>query len=129
MFPASIIGYLVATATVQPISSRLGLRGIAVLSPALRLVAALVLMIGPAFPIILVTSVFFGYGTGLTDISWNAWASRMAQPNIAQGLLHGSFSVGCVLGPIISVTVLREHMWYMLYSVIVSDLRHNLKYH
>ena len=115
-----MLGYLLAAATVPGISVRFGLRTIAVLSPVLRIAAALVLTISPPFGILLLAYAFFGYGTGLTDTAWNAWASRMSRPNVAQGLLHGSFSVGCVLGPVIAVATLKNHAWNTVYSVIVS---------
>ena len=115
-----MLGYLLATATVQNISVRFGLRAIAIVSPLLRLAAALVLTISPSFGILLVTYACFGYGTGLTDTSWNAWASRMSRPNVAQGLLHGSFSLGCVLGPVIAVALLKGYSWNKFYSVVVS---------
>lgn len=115
-----MLGYLLATATVQSISERFGLRAIAIVSPFLRLAAALVFMISPSFGILLVTYACFGYGTGLTDTAWNAWASRMSRPNVAQGLLHGSFSLGCVLGPVIAVAILKHYAWNICYSVIVS---------
>lgn len=117
-----MVGYLLSTVTVQSITSHFGLRAIAVASPLLCLVSALVLTTGPAFAVLLIAYVFFGYGTGLTDVSWNAWASRMARPNVVQGLLHGSFSIGCILGPGIVVAILEKHRWNSFYLVIVSHI-------
>lgn len=121
IFPSSLLGYLIATTLVAPIRRRLGLRGIAIVSPLLRIFAALIIASGPAFAILLSVNALLGLGSGLTDMAWNNWASNMTRPNVAQGLLHGSFSVGCIAGPAVAVAVLSSHSWYILYMIIVSS--------
>lgn len=98
----------------------MGRRGIAAISSASRLLACLVLSSCPPFPVFLAGFVGFGYGTGLTDTAWNAWASGMRRPNVVQGVLHGSFSAGCVAGPAIVTLVLRKSAWPLLYGILVS---------
>jgi hypothetical protein len=70
----------------------------------------------------------FGYGTGLTDTAWNAWASGMSRPNVVQGILHGSFSVGCVIGPVLASLILRGSAWPLLYGVLVRNPNTNPDY-
>jgi MFS family permease len=120
MFPAGLLGYLTAVTLVEPIRSRLGRRGIAVIAPILRISAALVVATRPTFAILLAVNAVYGMGSGLTDISWNNWASCLSQPNLAQGLLHGSFSVGCILGPAIAVALLKIYPWNAFYLFLVS---------
>jgi MFS family permease len=126
VFPAGVFGYLIATATTDRIQSRRGRRGIALVSSVSRLVFALLLSSAPAFPLFLIGFVGFGYGTGLTDTAWNSWASSTSQPNVVQGILHGSFSVGCVAGPALATVVLRKSSWSLLYGVLVSPV--NISY-
>lgn len=123
-----MLGYLCATASVEAICKRFGRRGIAILSPVLRILTGLVLATAPAYGVLLVTYVVWGYGTGLTDTAWNTWASGMQRSNVWQGLLHGSFSLGCVTGPLIATAVLRGHSWSSFYLVIVSHHAHRLSY-
>jgi MFS family permease len=111
---------LIATATTNRIQSSKGRRGIAIVSSASRLLFAFTLSRAPAFPLLLVSFAGFGYGTGLTDTAWNAWASSTSQPNVIQGILHGSFSVGCVAGPALATIVLRKSAWPVLYGLLVS---------
>jgi MFS family permease len=120
VFPAGVFGYLIATATTNRIQSRKGRRGVAVVSPASRFLFALLLSRAPAFPLFLVSFAGFGYGTGLTDTAWNTWASSTSQPNVIQGVLHGSFSVGCVAGPALATIVLRKSAWPFLYGLLVG---------
>lgn len=120
MFPAGVFGYLIATATTNRIQSRKGRRGISVTSSAFRLLFALLLSSAPAFPCFLISFAGLGYGTGLTDTAWNTWASSTSQPNVIQGILHGSFSVGCVAGPALATIVLRKSAWPLLYGLLVG---------
>lgn len=122
MFPAGVFGYLIATATTHRIQENRGRCGIALVSSAFRLIFALVLSSTPAFPVFLVSFAGLGYGTGLTDTAWNTWASSTSQPNVIQGILHGSFSVGCVMGPALATIVLRRSAWPLLYGLLVGYL-------
>jgi predicted MFS family arabinose efflux permease len=120
VFPAGVFGYLFATATTYRIQLSQGRRGISVVSSASRVLFALILSGAPAFPLILVSFAGLGYGTGLTDTAWNSWASSTSQPNVIQGILHGSFSVGCVAGPALATIVLRKSAWPLLYGLLVG---------
>ena len=120
VFLAGVFGYLIATATTNPMQLKTGRRGISVVSSASRLLFALLLSSAPAFPLFLIGFAGFGYGTGLTDTPWNTWASSTSQPNVIQGILHGSFSVGCVAGPAVATIVLRKSAWPLLYGLLVS---------
>lgn len=116
-----MIGYVCATASVESICLRFGHRAIAVLCPIVRLLAALLLSAEPAFGVTLIAYAGLGFGSGLTDTAWNTWASGMKRPNVLQGLLHGSFSLGCILGPICVVALLRQYEWSSFYLVIVGS--------
>jgi fucose permease len=120
VFPAGVIGYLVATASTHRIQSRKGRHGIAITSSASRLLFTLLLSSAPAFPVFLASFAGLGFGTGLTDTAWNAWASSMPQPNVVLGILHGSFSVGCIVGPVLASVVVRRSAWPLLYGVLVG---------
>lgn len=124
------MGYLLATSTAHRIQLRTGRRGIAAVSSASRLLFSVVLSRHPAFPFFLASFVGFGYGTGLTDTAWNSWAAGMSRPNVIQGILHGSFSAGCVAGPAIVTIVLRTSSWPLLYAMLVSinELPRDIEY-
>ena len=84
-----------------------------------RLAPAAVLGTGPPFPFLLASFFVFGFGTGLTDSGWCAWASCLPYANVVQGFLHGAFGVGCVLGPFIAVSIIdKGYGWYTLFRLI-----------
>lgn len=49
------------------------MRGIAVITPVLRLLATLLIAIGPPFGALIAIYAVFSLGSGLTDIAWNNW--------------------------------------------------------
>lgn len=72
MFPAGVLGYVLATFTTPLIQTRKGRRGIAVISSACRLLFTVILSSQPIFPVFLVSLTGLGYGTGLTGTAWIA---------------------------------------------------------
>jgi hypothetical protein len=82
-------------------------------------------MQGPAFHVLLVGYGVFGVGTGLTDSGFCAWGSGVPFTNIVQGVIHGAWSTGCVLGPqVVALMLNRGQPWYCFYRLLVgpSDL-------
>ncbi|KAJ9607502.1 hypothetical protein H2200_007580 [Cladophialophora chaetospira] len=123
IFVAAMVGYLCATAAIEQIHLRLGRRGIALLSPSIRLLAAGVLSTGPSFHVALAAYFLFGFGTALVDAGWCAWASSLPYANICQGFMHGAFSTGCVFGPMASLAVLKNGFeWYGFYRFATVPL-------
>lgn len=121
IFAAVVTGYLAATALAQMIVLRMGLRGATLISPASRLLASVLLALRLPFPAVLLAYSLFGFGTGLTDTAFNAWAAGSNRPNIVQGFLHASFAVGCVLGPIGVAEMLKRYSWSHFYVAMVSS--------
>jgi fucose permease len=77
----------------------------------------------PPFPVILIAFAITGFGIGLVDSAWCAWASELPKANTVQGLLHGSFSMGATFGPLIatSMCIKAELPWYTYYYVLVCS--------
>ncbi len=127
IFVVQMAGYLCATAATQQIHLRLGRRGIALLSPLIRLLAAAGLSTGHSFHVALPMYALFGFGTSLVDAGWCAWASGLPYANICQGFMHGAFSTGCIFGPIAALAVMKRGFeWHGFYRFVVSPM--NLSY-
>jgi fucose permease len=121
IFVAHTLGYLCATTLIQSIHFRFGRRGIALLSPFIRLCASLLLATGPPFKFTLVIYGLFGFGVALVDIGWCTWATSLPYSNICQGMMHGSFSTGSIIGPLVATLVSkRGYDWNAFYVLAVS---------
>jgi fucose permease len=119
IFPCTVAGYLCSTLSIQYVHFRLGRLGVGYVSSILRLIALVLLSAGPSFSFCLLAFAILGFGTGLTDSGWSAWAANLKNPNIVQGPLHGAFGVGCILGPVIAVALIdRRYSWYDIYRIV-----------
>lgn len=120
IFPAALVGYLTAVSAIQSIHVRFGRRAIAFLGPLFRILGGGILLSGPPFPLALAGYFAFGIGTGFTDAGFCAWGSSAPYTNIVQGIMHGSWSIGCVLGPQAVAMILRRGgLWYHFYWFLV----------
>jgi hypothetical protein len=106
---------------------RLGWRGISILTPAFHVISMLLLSLGPPFAVVLIGILFAGIGTGISDAGFCAWSSKMKRANVVQGFLHGSFSSGAVVGPVLVLGVVGEGVstaggrgWWTFYWVAVG---------
>lgn len=121
IFVVHMAGYLCATAAIESIHVRVGRRGVALMSPIIRLLAAAVLSTGPPFNVALAAYSLFGFGTALVDAGWCAWASSLPYASVCQGFMHGGFSTGAVFGPVVALAVLKRGFeWYGFYRLAVG---------
>ncbi|EMD91283.1 hypothetical protein COCHEDRAFT_1224478 [Bipolaris maydis C5] len=121
IFLAGPIGYVLAAQFSDAVHYRFGQRGIAFAGPILQVIATATVAAHPGFGLILVAFAFQGLGTGLLDGSWCAWAGSMQKANTISGLLHGSFSVGAALGPLLLTVLTAKHQdWWTWYSILAG---------
>lgn len=123
IFLINPIGYLSAAALNNSIHLKFGQRGVALIAPIGHLIFTCVASLHPNFYLLLASFAFAGFGTGLFDGAWCAWAGAMENANTVSGFLHGSYSVGAGLGPFLAGTLLSkgQYPWYSWYYVLVSD--------
>lgn len=122
IFIAGPVGYVIAAQSNAFIHSRFGQRGVAVLGPAFHLLSAILIATHLPFPVVLLGAALNFVGTGLLDGSWCAFAGAMENGNAISGLLHGSFSAGAAIGPLLSGALLSggHRPWFDWYYVLVS---------
>lgn len=119
VFLASFPGYLLAAITSDRLHLRFGRRGLAVFASTCRLVAYIALVCHPPWAVIVVFLVFSGWGNGLLDAGWNAWAGDLNAPNELLGLIHALYGLGAAVAPLIaSAMVDRSGLaWYEFYYI------------
>jgi fucose permease len=127
VFLAGPTGYVFAARLNHVIHVKLGQRGIAIIGPVIQVISAAVTATHPPFFGLLLSLALGGFGYGLLDGSWCAWAGAMERANFVSGLLHGSFSVGAGLGPIMAAQLLEQtsaqwfHWYYLLAAISVVE--------
>ena len=124
IFLAPLVGYLTAASVNSTVHSKFGQRGVAIVAPTCQVLQALVFSLHPPYFVILMSYAIIGFGIGLVDSAWCAWAGGLPKANTVQGFLHGSFSLGATIGPFIATSMFTKAKlpWYMYYYVLVRSL-------
>jgi len=119
IFLAGPVGYVITAQSNAQIHTNLGQIGVAILGPIFHIISSGIIGLHPPFWAVLLAFAFAAAGTGLLDGSWCAWAGSMEKANTISGLLHGSFSVGAAVGPLLA-TMVAEKRWYYWYYILVG---------
>ena len=121
IFPCVVGGYLCSTASIHFVHVQAGRRGLGFVSSFFRLSAFIALSLAPHFSLCLFAYCILGFGTGLTDSGWSAWGAGLNYPSVVQGPLHGSFGVGCIVGPVVAVSIITHgYGWMGMYELLLS---------
>lgn len=119
IFVAGPVGYVVAAQSNALVHVRFGQLGVAILGPIFHVISSGVIALHPPYWAVLLAFAFAAVGTGLLDGSWCAWAGSMEKANTVSGFLHGSFSVGAAIGPLLA-NLIAKRQWYYWYYILVS---------
>lgn len=123
IFVVNVVGYLLGAATLERIHLFAGRRGVALTTASLHILGIAILTTKPLYPIALLAYLLFGIGTGCADAAFCAWAANVRNANAVQGLLHGSYSAGCVFGPMTVAALEKAGFgWNVFYMVMVRRL-------
>ncbi|KAH8805054.1 major facilitator superfamily domain-containing protein [Xylogone sp. PMI_703] len=124
VFILNVVGYLVGAANLERVHLFWGRRGVAFITAILHILGISVLTTNPPYLVTLLAYFFFGIGTGCADAGFCAWAANVrnvCNVNAVQGLIHGSFSVGCVIGPLIVATIDKLGLdWSVFYMIMLG---------
>lgn len=76
----------------------------------------------PSYAITLMAYFLAGMGSGFSDSSFCTWAANVTNPDKISGLIHGSYSLGCVGGPlVVAALVGAGYQWQTFYSIMVRS--------
>lgn len=73
------------------------------------------------FVILPIAMFFTGFGNGINDSSWNAWVGNLRSTNELMGIIHGSYGIGGMIGPLVASTMVSkiELPWYTYYYIMI----------
>lgn len=126
VFLSPLGGYVGAALLNNWIHVHFGQRGVAFLGPVCHLAAYIGIALHPPYPALVVIFILAGFGNGIEDAGWNAWAGNMANANEVLGFLHGFYGLGAVLSPLAATSLIAKSgwMWYEFYYIMVSRTVH-----
>lgn len=122
VFLSPLGGYVGAALLNNWIHIRFGQRGVAFLGPICHVAAYVAIALHPPYPVLVVVFIIAGFGNGIEDAAWNAWAGNMANANEVLGFLHGFYGLGAVLSPLAATTLMTKHgwMWFEFYYIMIG---------
>lgn len=117
-----VIGYAIAALINNTIHIYLGQRGIAIIGPGLHVISFISATQHPPFPVFVIICMLTGLGSGLVDGGWNAWLGAIPNNNGIMGSLHGFYSLGATVAPLIATAVITKAgwQWYGFYYLMTS---------
>ncbi|KAF2723187.1 MFS general substrate transporter [Polychaeton citri CBS 116435] len=119
VFLAAFPGYVLAAGTNDRLHLLVGPRGVAAIASTFRLCAYIALSCHPPWAVIVILLVFCGWGNGLLDAAWNAWAAELDRPSEILGALHGMYGLGAAVSPIVASSMIDQHglPWFRFYYI------------
>ncbi|KAF4463318.1 major facilitator superfamily transporter [Fusarium albosuccineum] len=122
IFLTPFVGYSIAAFTNARIHLLWGQRGVGLMAPVCHVVAFTAMAVHPPFYALLALFAVSGFGNGLTDAAYCAWAGAMDKSNQILGFMHSCYSLGTLCAPLVSTSMVVHAglPWYTYYYVMVG---------
>lgn len=118
-FLFSFTGYLISAICAEHVHQKIGRWGVSCVAVSCQIVCYLIASTAPPYFLFIAGYAISGFGNGLLEASWNAFAGNLNNENEILGLLHGSYGLGGILAPTIeTMLIARGYKWNSFYYVI-----------
>ncbi|KAK2865340.1 hypothetical protein FQN49_003677 [Arthroderma sp. PD_2] len=118
----SFIGWLLAALTGSWIRSSAGLGGALVAGAAAQLVAHSLRFWTPPFVLFAITFIFAAVGQGYQDAQANVFVAGLEGAHRWLGVIHASYSAGCLVGPLLASLVATHTSQWMYFYLVPGGL-------
>ena len=128
VFLCPFAGYTFAAVWSDRLHVKYGRRGMAIIGPAGKLIAYIVISTHPPFPAVAAILVLVGLANGILDAAWNAWISQFPSTNELLGLLHGCYGLGATISPLIVTSMVTKYhlgwwkFFYLMDALLAAEL-------
>lgn len=121
MFVASVSGYLLSAFSSGLLVDKLGRRTYMLVGTASFALGISMLAFAMPFPVVVVGSIFSGFGVAIIDAGLNAYIAGLPNSTSTLNYLHAFFGIGAFLGPLVATGVLKvEWPWNAVYYLWVA---------
>ncbi|RKP04043.1 hypothetical protein CXG81DRAFT_8738 [Caulochytrium protostelioides] len=121
VFLANVFGYLLSCVFSTPLEFRLGTRMTLMLSSASYVVATILMLITPPFPVVVIALSLLGFGSGLFDAVLSSVTSHYIAeggPGYVMSFLYAAFGVGATAAPFVVGGILDGGASWQYYYVL-----------
>jgi hypothetical protein len=120
-FLSPFFGYLFAALFGDIMHRRLGRWGVCVLGTSCQLIAFVIAVTRPPFPVFVLAYAIAGLGNGTIDAAWNPWLGSLNNANQIMGILHGFYGIGGIICPAVFTAMIAQGIsWNICYAVMIS---------
>ncbi|TDZ13716.1 Bypass of stop codon protein 6 [Colletotrichum spinosum] len=122
VFLSPLVGYVASGVLNAKLHNNFGQRGLAILCSGAHILSAVINILKPPFPVLVVSFMIAGLGNGLSDAAWNAWIGNLERSNELLGYLHAAYGVGGVFSPLVATAMITRAAlaWNTFYYVVLG---------
>lgn len=123
IFVATAVGFISAFPLTHALQARLGRANMLVLAQGLMLIAYIMLVCTPPFPVVVISFFFSGLGMAFNLALNNVFCANLANATMTLGLFHGSYGIGGTVGPLIATALVSQsahNVWSTFYFIPLS---------
>ncbi|KAJ5135662.1 Major facilitator superfamily domain general substrate transporter [Penicillium bovifimosum] len=118
VYATTFLGWLIAALTNSPITKNLNLGPILTLGASLQVLAHILRVWEPPFPLYCVTFFLASLGQAYNDTHANTFISALPSAHRYLGFIHAMYMAGCLVGPFVATAVASanaEPKWALFY--------------
>lgn len=121
IFVSNAVGFIGAVPLTHALEARLGRANMLVLAECTMLLAYIMLVCPPPFPVVVLAFLFLGFGMAFNLALNNVFCANLTNATAILGFFHGSYGIGGTVGPLIATALVsRGHSWSTFYFIALA---------
>jgi fucose permease len=122
IFVTNALGFVAAALLVEAVRARLGRAQTRMIANTVCALGFIPLICTPPFPVVIRCFSLLGWGMGTNLALGNVFAGNLQNATYMLGLMHGSYGVGGILGPLIAAAMVTSGglIWSRFYILTLS---------
>lgn len=118
IFLGNALGFIFAAPVTHAIEGRLGRARTYMAAELLYVVAYIIIVCRPPFPLVPIGFLLVGFGLSVNLALSNVFAANLTNSTAALGALHGSYGIGGTIAPLIATAMISHGMrWSFFYAI------------
>ncbi|CZR50442.1 related to MFS efflux transporter [Phialocephala subalpina] len=123
IFVANALGFILAVFFTNALLNRLGRARTLMVAEATMIIAFIVVICTPPFPVVTIVFVLLGVAYALILSLNNVFCANLAGGTVILGAAHGSYGFGGVLGPIMATALVSSGVLWSRFYLITLGIR------
>ena len=118
IFVTNAVGFISAAPIAHALQARIGRAKTLVLAQAMLIIAYIMLLCRPPFPVVVAAFFLIGLGLASCLAPNNVFCANLTNSTTALGCLHGSYGIGGTIGPLMATALVTHgRTWSTFYFI------------